>query len=159
MVQHSLITSSGEIDILEGVNDQEVNAMTLHTGPGCAIATTQDAFSGDVTTDDCDVNAADQDKNVGCSIKSTSKQSYGAGLNDNKGGVYATQWTDEAISVYFFPRGEIPEDALGDNPDPTAWGTPAAQFASSSCDIASIFKQQQIVFDTTFCKDSPLQGA
>ena len=148
-----LTICSGEIDILEGVNDQEVNAMTLHTGAGCAISTAQGLFSGDVSTANCDVNAADQAKNVGCSIQSTSKQSYGAGLNANNGGVYATQWTDEAISVYFFPRGDIPEDVLGSAPDPTGWGTPAAKFSGGSCNVGSIFKQQQVVFDTTFCGD------
>jgi hypothetical protein len=145
--------NNGEIDILEGVNDQENNGMTLHTGAGCSISSQSDgAFSGTVETDNCDVKAPDQNENAGCSIKHPSKQSYGAGLNDNQGGVYATQWTDDAISVFFFPRGEIPEDALGDSPNPDNWGIPAAKF-SGGCDIAKTFQEQQIVFDTTFCGD------
>ncbi|KAF2729114.1 hypothetical protein EJ04DRAFT_77749 [Polyplosphaeria fusca] len=145
---------NGEIDILEGVNDQETNAMTLHTGPNCAITGNgaQGGFSGDVATENCDVNAPDQDKNAGCSIKHPSKQSYGAGLNDIQGGVYATQWTEDAISVFFFPRDSIPKDIASGSPDPSTWGLPSAKF-SGSCDIASTFKQQQIVFDTTFCGD------
>lgn len=144
---------NGEIDILEGVNDQENNGMTLHTGPGCSISSqSEGAFSGTVETDNCDVKAPDQNENAGCSIKHPSKKSYGAGLNDIQGGVYATQWTDEAISVFFFPRGEIPEDALGDSPNPDNWGIPAAKF-SGGCDIEKTFKDQQIVFDTTFCGD------
>ncbi|KAF2742642.1 glycoside hydrolase family 16 protein [Sporormia fimetaria CBS 119925] len=142
---------NGEIDILEGVNDQEVNHMTLHTGPGCAISpSTQNGFTGSLETDNCHVDAPDQRKNAGCSIYHPSKKSYGAGLNANRGGVYATQWTDDAISVYFFPRGEIPEDVLGDSPDPSFWGKPAAKF-SGGCDIGSIFRDNQIVIDTTFC--------
>ncbi|KAF1993813.1 glycoside hydrolase family 16 protein [Amniculicola lignicola CBS 123094] len=145
--------NGGEIDILEGVNDQEQNAMTLHTAPGCSIGdATEGAFTGSVTTSNCDVDAEGQDKNAGCSIKHPSKQSYGSGLNDINGGVYATLWTDEAISVYFFPRGDIPLDALGDSPDPSGWGTPAAKFAGA-CDIPKTFKDNQIVFDTTFCGD------
>ncbi|KAF2259698.1 hypothetical protein CC78DRAFT_502797 [Lojkania enalia] len=144
--------NNGEIDIIEGVNDQETNSMALHTGPNCAISSNQGMFSGDISTDNCDVNAPDQDKNVGCAIKHPSKQSYGSGLNGIQGGVYATEWTDEAITVWFFPRGSIPEDVLGDSPNPSTWGMPAAKF-QGACDISSAFSQQQIVFDTTFCGD------
>ncbi|ORY08221.1 concanavalin A-like lectin/glucanase domain-containing protein [Clohesyomyces aquaticus] len=143
---------NGEIDILEGVNEQEANAMTLHTGPGCSIAADSGAFAGEIATSNCDVNAANQDKNAGCSIHASNKNTYGAGLNANNGGVYATLWTDEAISIYFFPRGSIPDDVTGDSPNPAGWGKPAAKFAGD-CHIPSIFKSQQIVFDTTFCGD------
>ncbi|CAG5172959.1 uncharacterized protein ALTATR162_LOCUS7556 [Alternaria atra] len=141
---------NGEIDIIEGVNDQTNNGMTLHTGPGCQIGEDTTQFAGSVTTGNCDVAAEDQSKNAGCSIEHPSTKSYGAGLNEIGGGVYATQWTAEAISVYFFPRDSIPEDVLGDSPDPSGWGKPAAKFAGA-CDIENTFKQQQIVFDTTFC--------
>ncbi|KAF2132935.1 glycoside hydrolase family 16 protein [Dothidotthia symphoricarpi CBS 119687] len=144
--------NSGEIDILEGVNDQTNNGVTLHTGPGCRVSANEALFAGDVTTSNCDVDADDQDKNVGCSIQDQSSSSYGAGLNAINGGVYATEWTSDAISVYFFPRGSIPEDVLGDAPDPSGWGKPTAMF-SAGCDIAETFKDHQIVFDTTFCGD------
>jgi hypothetical protein len=143
--------NNGEIDILEGVNEQTNNAMTLHTAAGCAIA--DGGFAGSVETQSCDVKADGQPANAGCSIKHPSENSYGAGLNSMGGGVYATQWTNDAISVWFFPRGSIPADALGDAPDPAAWPTPDARFASSACDIQNIFNKQQIVFDTTFCGD------
>ncbi|EDU50880.1 1,3(4)-beta-glucanase [Pyrenophora tritici-repentis Pt-1C-BFP] len=140
----------GEIDIIEGVNEQTNNGMTLHTGPGCKIGPDTSLFSGSITTKNCDVGAEDQSKNAGCSIKHPSTQSYGAGLNAAGGGVFATQWTDKAISMYFFPRNAIPKDVLGKSPDPSGWGKPAAKF-QGGCDIKSMFKQQQIVFDTTFC--------
>jgi hypothetical protein len=124
--------------------------MTLHTGPGCQIGSDTTQFSGEVSTGNCDVNAKGQSKNAGCSISHPSKQSYGAGLNANGGGVYATQWTSNSISVYFFPRGSIPADVLGDSPDPSAWGKPAAKF-QGGCNIEKMFKAQQIVMDTTFC--------
>ncbi|KAH7076841.1 concanavalin A-like lectin/glucanase domain-containing protein [Paraphoma chrysanthemicola] len=142
--------TGGEIDILEGVNEYTNNGMTLHTGPGCAIGSDTTQFSGSVTTPNCDVAAEGQSKNVGCSIEHPSKQSYGAGLNKNGGGVYAMEWNSDAISVYFFPRQSIPADALGDNPNPSAWGKPAAKFAGA-CDIEKKFAEQQIIIDTTFC--------
>jgi hypothetical protein len=142
----------GEIDILEGVNDDTHNAMTLHTGPGCQVGSDTSQFAGEVTTPDCDVKAPNQSKNAGCSIKSPSKASYGEGLNAAGGGVYATQWTDDHISVFFFPRESIPADVLSDSPDPSGWGKPAAKFMGG-CDISRMFKQQQIVFNTAFCGD------
>lgn len=126
--------------------------MTLHTAPGCQIGSDKTQFSGSVTTPDCDVAAEGQGKNVGCSIKHPSQQSYGAGLNQNGGGVYATAWDANAISIYFFPRGSVPADVLGDSPDPSAWGKPAAKFAGA-CDIEEMFAEQQIIIDTTFCGD------
>lgn len=46
--------SNGEIDIIEGVNDQTGNDMTLHTSSGCTQGSTS-GFSGSVTSTNCDV--------------------------------------------------------------------------------------------------------
>lgn len=140
----------GEIDILEGVNDYTNNGMTLHTGPGCLVGSDLTQFSGEVTTPNCDVKADGQKNNAGCSIAHPSEKSYGQGLNENGGGVYAMEWNTEAISVYFFPREAIPADVLGDNPQPNGWGKPAAKFAGA-CDIDKMFAEQKIIIDTTFC--------
>ena len=145
-------SNSGEIDIIEGVNEQSTNAMTLHTGPGCSITNTG-GFSGSITTSNCDINAAGQSTNAGCQIMESATNSYGAGFNSNNGGVYATLWNSNAITIYFFPRGSIPSDIASGSPNPSGWGTPAAVF-KGGCDISSTFKSQQIVFDTTFCKPS-----
>ncbi|KAL9105314.1 MAG: hypothetical protein Q9227_009481 [Pyrenula ochraceoflavens] len=143
--------NNGEIDIIEGVNSGTTNAMTLHTSSDCSMSS--GGFSGSLNTKNCDVNAAGQATNAGCGIDSSSTASYGDGFNSANGGVYATEWTSNGISIYFFPRGSVPSDISGDNPDPTGWGLPAASFGSSSCDIDSHFKGLQIVFDTTFCGD------
>lgn len=145
------VTDSGEIDILEGVNDQITNAMTLHTSSGCAI-TNSGGFSGSISTSNCDVDASGQSQNAGCQIVDPSTQSYGAGLNANNGGVFATQWTSAGISIWFFPRGSIPSDVSSGTPNPSGWGMPTAKFGGA-CDIGKRFKSQQIVFDTTFCGD------
>lgn len=143
----------GEIDILEGVHEQDTNALTLHTSTGCTVGSDTSIFSGSVETQNCDVKAEGQSDNAGCSIKSHDSKSYGAGLNDNGGGVYATEWTSDAISIWFFPRDSVPEGVTGDNPDPSTWGTPSAKWAKDSCDIDGIFKDLNIIFDTTFCGD------
>ncbi|KAF1975265.1 hypothetical protein BU23DRAFT_458969 [Bimuria novae-zelandiae CBS 107.79] len=143
----------GEIDILEGVHEEEYNAFTLHTSTGCTVGQDTSSFSGSVATQSCDVKAEGQSENAGCSIKSPDTKSYGAGFNDNGGGVYATEWTSDAISIWFFPRGAIPDGVTGDSPDPSTWGTPSAKWASDSCDVDGIFKDLNIIFDTTFCGD------
>ncbi|KAH7123662.1 concanavalin A-like lectin/glucanase domain-containing protein [Dendryphion nanum] len=147
---------NGEIDILEGVNDQETNAIALHTSSGCSVSSSLgsgNGFTGKIKTPNCDVAAIGQAQNAGCGISQVENNSYGKGLNDNKGGVYATEWADDAITVWFFPRQSIPKDIASGSPDPKTWPKPAARFGSSTCNIKSMFNKQKIVFDTTFCGD------
>ncbi|RJE22200.1 endo-1,34-beta-glucanase [Aspergillus sclerotialis] len=143
--------NDGEIDIIEGVNDQSGNSMALHTGAGCTISNT--GFTGKLTTSNCDVNAAGQPTNTGCGIHAPSPQTYGNGFNSNGGGVYATELASGAISIWFFPRNGIPGDIKNGNPNPGSWGAPLAKFAGNGCNIDSHFAPQNIVFDTTFCGD------
>jgi len=125
--------------------------MTLHTSAGCSI-TNNGKFSGDIETANCDVNAAGQSPNAGCSISTESATSYGDGFNAADGGVYATEWTDSHISIWYFPRSRIPADISSGNPNPLGWGTPSAMF-QGGCDIPDTFKGLQLVFDVTFCGD------
>jgi hypothetical protein len=125
--------------------------MTLHTGEGCSISRSSDML-GSVSTDNCDVNAPGQGNNEGCQITAQDSRSYGKGFNDNNGGVYATEITSSFINIFFFPRGSIPSDISGASPDPSGWGKPMAVF-KGDCDIASTFKNMQIVFTNTFCGD------
>lgn len=143
--------NNGEIDIIEGVNSQTQNSMTLHTNAGCSIESTG-AFAGTLETSNCDVNAPNQATNAGCSIESQDTNSYGTGFNANGGGVYATEWTSQAINVWFFPRNAIPSDLSSGSPDPSNWGLPQAQF-TGACDIDEHVLDQQLVFDITFCGD------
>ncbi|KAF1959042.1 hypothetical protein CC80DRAFT_467297 [Byssothecium circinans] len=145
--------TSGEIDILEGVHEQATNAFALHTSPGCSIGQNSTAYSSTIKTPNCDVKAAGQDANAGCGLSSKDTKSYGAPLNNKGGGVYATEWTSDHIQIFFFPRGSVPKDALGGSPNPSSWGQPGAKWEKSACNIDKFFKNQQIVFDTTFCGD------
>jgi len=139
--------NKGEIDILEGVNSQATNAITLHTAPGCVMS----AAGGDgthMTTGDCNAGEAKD----GCS--QGTKIPFGKAFNEMGGGVLATEWTSATIQVWFFPRSAIPEDITSGNPDPTTWGTPSAKFSGDeNCDIPQHFSEHQIVFNTDFCGD------
>jgi hypothetical protein len=136
------------VDIIENVNSASTNQMTLHTDAGCTI-TNNGLSSGDILGTNCDVAATG---NAGCSIATSNTASYGDGFNSANGGVYATEWTSSAISMWFFPRSAIPSDITSGSPDPSNWGMPMAEF-SGGCDIDEHFMNQQIVFDTTFCGD------
>lgn len=143
--------NGGEIDILEGVNDQDTNAVTLHTGPGCVMSNDGVAEgSGQLAHDDCNEGAGA----IGCGAKT--QIPYGASFNAGGGGVYAMEWTSEAISVWFWPAGDaaLPADVIVDNPNPSSWGPPAARFVGGSgCDIDAHFKAHNIVFNTATCGD------
>ena len=143
----------GEIDIVEGVNDQTSNKMALHTGSGAVVAKGNNTFSADLLTSNCDVNAPGQDKNAGCLMSDKDNATYGYGFNSNGGGVYATEWTSNAIKIWFFPRNAIPADIASGNPEPgEAWGVPRGSFAGNFM-MNDHFKDLRIVFDTTFCGD------
>jgi len=144
--------NGGEVDIIEGVNTQNTNSMTVHTSSGCSISSNSSAMTGELVTDNCDVAAPNQLSNQGCSIESGNTNSYGDGFNAIGGGVYATEWTSSGISVWFFPRGAIPADLSSGTPEPSSWGLPTANFAGA-CDWDEKVVNQQIVFDITFCGD------
>ncbi|KAG0648115.1 hypothetical protein D0Z07_5636 [Hyphodiscus hymeniophilus] len=137
--------ASGEIDIIEGVNSQTTDSITLHTSSGCSMSSSGSLAGSTLANSDCNAGNA----GTGCSFGTASTQGYGAGFNANGGGVYAMEWTSSAIEVYFFPRNAIPGDISSGDPNPAGWGTPTASF--SGCDIDSHFMNHNIVFDTTFC--------
>lgn len=138
-------------DIIEGVNDQTTNEMTLHTRDGCNV-TNDHSFTGTMTTSNCYISAPSQVENAGCQISTSNTATYGTAFNAQGGGVYATELTAASISIYFFPRGAIPSDISAGKPDPSTWGVPLARF-HGACDIPNMFYDQQIVLDTTFCGD------
>ncbi|EFQ88087.1 hypothetical protein PTNB73_03064 [Pyrenophora teres f. teres] len=181
--------NGGEIDIIEGVNDYDSNSATLHTSKGCmidnataptggsgGIGDANAPFTGLMTTDDCDVNALGQGKNVGCSIHAPTTMpgrqtggsggtdasggevifpSYGTDFNKASGGVYAMEWTSTFISVWFFPRDSPTFNKYFSSnntaPDPSSWDTPMARFSGSGCDFTERFKDLKIIFNTDFC--------
>lgn len=149
---------AGEIDIVEGVNDQAINLMTLHTNAGVSIKNDSSSLSGSVYTADCDVNAPNQAPNTGCQIQDNSgTPSFGDPFNQNGGGVFAMEWTSRFIKIWFFPRDKIPSNVLSTSPDPAGngtWGKPNAMFEPQQLDaIDSHFKDQQLIVGTTLCGD------
>ncbi|KAJ1555938.1 hypothetical protein HK405_010219 [Cladochytrium tenue] len=143
--------SGGEIDIVEGVNVNANNQMTLHTSPGCTIDTSSQSQTGTNVATDCDATA---NGNAGCGITDPSASSYGDGFNNGGGGVFAVEWTSSSIKIWRFDRSSIPSDISGGSGvSPDGWGTPAAHWPLGSSCPASFFSNMQIVIDDTFCGD------
>jgi hypothetical protein len=141
--------SNGEIDILEGVNTQGSDIITLHTSAGCSI--NNSGSQGGTVTSNTDCNAGNG--NTGCGATTSNTNNYGNGFNNVGGGVYAMQWESTGIYVWFFQRDSIPADISNGSPDTTLWGTPVATFNGDSCNFDDHFNNHQIIFDTTFCGD------
>jgi hypothetical protein len=132
-------------DIIEGVNTQSSNTMTLHTAGMCTID--GKGQTGSVTTTNCSVTDP-----RGCSVEGLTG-SFGTEFNSVDGGVYAMLWTDEAIRLWFFPRSSIPESIANGDPDPGSFGVPLANFQPSSCDLQQMINDHKVIIDTTFCGD------
>ncbi|KAJ5155646.1 concanavalin A-like lectin/glucanase domain-containing protein [Penicillium capsulatum] len=142
---------NGEVDIIEGVNRQAENRMALHSNWQCMIDIR--GYSGTAVTQNCFISAPDQPANAGCGI-SGPEGSFGAQFNRQNGGVYAMEWDDEDVLIWFFPRDGIPSDIVSRKKlDPREWGVPTARFHGGDCHVSSLLGPQRLVFDTTFCGD------
>jgi hypothetical protein len=142
----------GEIDILEGVNNQPHNQATLHTSEGCTASSDPNHPStGQLTNAQCGVINGD---NTGCGFTDiTTDNTYGFGFNEKRGGVYAMQWVESGIAVWFFTRDSIPEDIKANHPMPWTWKAPFARWAAATCDPNRFFYAVNSIFDITFCGD------
>ncbi|KAI9679101.1 MAG: hypothetical protein M1829_001771 [Trizodia sp. TS-e1964] len=141
---------NGEVDIIEGVNNQVGNLMSLHTDPGCSIDGT--GQTGTTVTHGCANMVAGQPDYAGCGIRDPQGDSYGSGLDAVGGGTFAMEWTSDYIRIYHFPGNSAPSNIASGNPDPSTWGLPVSNF-QGACKIDNFFQDHRIIFDTTFCGD------
>ena len=143
---------AGEIDIVEGINNQPNNQMTLHSGTSnpCTINTnSKGTFTGHVLSANC---YSTQNADSGCSIADADTSSFGYGFNAVQGGVFAFLWdTSAGMSLWRFARSDIPKDITGQAPNPGSWGTPAGFWSAKTCDIGDNFYDHTLVFDITIC--------
>ncbi|KAH8110781.1 glycoside hydrolase family 16 protein [Phellopilus nigrolimitatus] len=152
--------NNGEIDIIEGVNQNQFNQYTAHTSDGCTLDKTPDATTKNTTTGAIEAFissvlgttcASSQSSNSGCAFKDPSPTSYGHEFNMIAGNVFATLIDDDGVKIWRWERGSIPADIDAKTPDPTSWGVPAAFWSASTCTPADHFKEMSLVFDITVC--------
>jgi len=155
--------NTGEIDIVEFVNDYTSNQYTLHTGTNAVCkanpnvgpqfkstnGTTNKSFLGTSITTECQSSGAN---NAGCAFIDA-PGSVGHPFNMGGGGVYAMLWTNSSIATWRFDRSCIPQDIQDSNPDPESWGTPVALWTSDSCNISESFRDLKLVINTSICGD------
>ncbi|KAI0299702.1 endo-beta-glucanase [Multifurca ochricompacta] len=143
----------GEVDIVEGVNDQVPNTSSLHTSPGCTVPASR-SETGIATGLDCNAFA---NSNAGCGVQTSAPDNYGPAFNNNGGGWYAMERTPTFIKIWFWPRnaGNVPSDVRngGGSVNTGAWGTPTGYFPNNACDISSKFTPSNIIINLTFCGD------
>jgi hypothetical protein len=147
---------AGEIDIIEGVHDNQHNQVTWHTAPGCILNPTGN-FTGSAVLNStgeyntiCDGTVP---PNAGCGITEWSRASYGLTFDAQGGGVFAMKWDETGIFVWSFYRAAVPQDVLLGRPNPSTWGTPSAWLDPTHCDPSKFFVNHSIIFDITFCGD------
>lgn len=104
-------------------------------------------------------NCNDGSGGLGCPQTTNSTNNFGKGLNANGGGVYAMEWTSDAISVWFFPRNSTMQNKISSSNttiDSSSFGTPLASFmGGSSCDIDNNFQEHWITINTDFVSTLP----
>ncbi|KAJ7891683.1 glycoside hydrolase family 16 protein [Mycena olivaceomarginata] len=143
--------NGGEVDIVEGVNDQGNNQVTLHTVTGCTMpaSRTQTGTSGPLN---CDVSVS-----FGCSVNVGQAPSYGPTFNADGGGWYAIERTNSFINIWFWSRNaaNVPADvsAGGTTVDTSDWGIPVANFPNTTCNIPQFFDAHNIIINLNFCGD------
>ncbi|KAL0579253.1 hypothetical protein V5O48_002757 [Marasmius crinis-equi] len=143
--------NNGEIDVVEGTNNQDANEATLHTNTGTLHYGSEPYYDWE----DCDwlVNY-----NAGCGVKFRQAKSFGPAFNANGGGWYAVERNDKFIKVWFWARdnGDVPKEVECGAPilKPRTWGTPDAYFPSTnSCSLEQKFGPHNVIINLTFCGD------
>lgn len=147
--------NNGEIDILEGVHENNENLASLHTARESRISSDPQYFAGVVQKTNCNYNNPDANGGgaVGCGILDRDLNSFGSPVGRGNARAVAMEWTSDFIKVWNFAKGDEPADMFSANPDPSQWPLPAQQFTGSDVNIDANFNAHRMIFDTTLCGD------
>uniref|UniRef100_A0A914DYY9 GH16 domain-containing protein n=1 Tax=Acrobeloides nanus TaxID=290746 RepID=A0A914DYY9_9BILA len=140
--------SNGEIDMLEGISEQNFNQITLHTGENCAMTANDSRYFtgkwnygyGNNTNSGCDVLAPNG--------------TFNTGFNQASGGVFVLEWDREKfIRIWNFVRPNIPEDIAkaSPNPNPSTWGMPTAYYTLGPNCTPDHFNNNTIIINSDLC--------
>ncbi|KAF8968928.1 glycoside hydrolase family 16 protein [Flammula alnicola] len=144
--------TGGEIDTFEGVNMVTNSQMGLHTLAGCTV-TGQQQSSTLLNSTDC---SHLDNNNLGCITTDPRTTSYGAAFAQAGGGVFVTEFATTGISVWFFPRANIPSTISSNSSsiDTSTLGLPVGNWPSTTCSSSQFFEPQNLIFDITLCGGS-----
>ena len=93
--------NSGEIDIIESINNQDHNQIALHTTGGCFQAQIPGTQTGVTLERDCSTPR-------GCLVAETKPNSFGAGFAQAGGGAFALQFAESGIYAWFWSVRLLP---------------------------------------------------
>lgn len=122
--------------------DQRHLAPNAHTRSKNCHLPSSGTFAGSQMIHDCN-----DDKGCNYLPPAADTTSYGDVFNAVGGGVYALEWTSDAIKIWHFPRTGIPQDIIEKVPDPSSWGAPQALLDTSACDMEMHFSNMSIVLN------------
>ncbi|KIY74374.1 glycoside hydrolase family 16 protein [Cylindrobasidium torrendii FP15055 ss-10] len=148
--------NGGEIDIIEGVNLNDQNLVSLHTMPGCEMVDPRQHLGHTISLN-CDSAV---NYNQGCGVAFNQPNSFGVPFNANGGGWFAMSKTrEDGIKVWFWPRAsqtvpkEVKEVEGHETISTDQWPKPDTHFPPNSCKHDDHFDAHVMVFDLTFCGD------
>ncbi|KAL1721450.1 glycoside hydrolase family 16 protein [Schizophyllum commune] len=137
---------SGEVDVIEGVNQYTQNIVSIHTGPGCTFADSAvSSLTKAALVSGAGLNCDATVDTMGCGFSMYDTASYGTGFNAVGGGAYAVQMSEDGISVWFWQRDQIPADVTSGGPNPSSWGASVVTYSSASCDMSSHFQDLMLI--------------
>jgi hypothetical protein len=133
----------GEVDIIEGVNNQIGDVISLHTSASCRLKADPQIQTGTDVRTDCSLSTNYVD---GCGVSGPSN-SYGDSFNLQGGGVWALWLDKDDLAVWMFPRMGIPDDIVkGKELTLNDWGKPLLHFKSHiECRVMDQWRNQTIV--------------
>ncbi|RVX67642.1 hypothetical protein B0A52_08171 [Exophiala mesophila] len=157
---------AGEIDILEGINDQTQNRLSLHTSKTLTLdnhtSPSNISFklaggiqNGVALTTDCNVVTSG---GRGCSISSVlPEEAFGSEFNRQLGSFMVVEYTSGWIKAWQMDRA-LGEQIFGQNSSgyinadaQISWGTPTAVFSRNGTNLEPYFRDLRIILNTDFC--------
>jgi hypothetical protein len=138
---------AGEIDIIEGINNQEHNSMVVHTETADCVCKIKDSPTLQTGITEKDKTCNPKEPNQYIKVHDHRRNTFGP---DFMGGVFAMEWTDKAIKMWFFPRGKEPKDLKG-KPTPGNWCKPAYHINMKQCLMKKRFQKHRVIINTTLC--------
>ncbi|THU98587.1 glycoside hydrolase family 16 protein [Dendrothele bispora CBS 962.96] len=149
---HTDYPNSGELDVIESVNELSSNFLTFWRAGSaqCTFPTSSHGSATGSITDEskCTESTTDQ---INCAFEDGSGSGWGEGFNNAGGGVYAHLINAEGIKIWHFPRANIPVDIANKNPNPSSWGAPVAQWGSDSCNVLERIVDHTLTINTSLC--------
>ncbi|KAF8998837.1 hypothetical protein BDQ17DRAFT_1428213 [Cyathus striatus] len=144
-------TLDGFIRTFETENKGVSSIMRLRTAGECNAPSSNPNQNASSIVNATDCNATCMTTNAGFI-------SYAREFNNGGGGVYITEFASTGISIWSFPRSNIPHSILNTKTiNTTALGTPVANWAASICGGSDGFHQnflpQSLVIEIMLCGD------